>query len=91
MKDRQKLARLKKIRRDNLEKNLLDVQLRGQDHYVFINDRKKAQLVSKDGQWVTEHIRTSILKFNYEIDKIQKLLIRDFTDEELKEYEKTFL
>ena len=91
MSDSKKLQRLKEIRRKNLEKNLLDVQLKGQDHYVFINDRKKAQLVSKDGSWVTEHIRTSILKFNYEIDKIQKLLVRDFTDEEVKEYEKTFL
>ena len=91
MSDSKKLKRLREIRRKNLEKNLLDVQLRGQDHYVFINDRKKAQLVSKDGQWVTEHIRTSILKFNYEVDKIQKLLVRDFTDDELKEYEKTFL
>ena len=91
MSDSKKLKRLREIRRKNLEKNLLDVQLRGQDHYVFINDRQKAQLVSKDGQWVTEHIRTSILKFNYEIDKIQKLLVRDFTDDELKEYEKTFL
>ena len=91
MSDSKKLQRLKEIRRKNLEKNLLDVQLKGQDHYIFINDRQKAQLVSKDGSWVTEHIRTSILKFNYEIDKIQKLLVRDFTDEELKEYEKTFL
>ena len=91
MSDSKKLKRLREIRRKNLEKNLLDVQLRGQDHYVFINDRQKAQLVSKDGSWVTEHIRTSILKFNYEIDKIHKLLVRDFTDDELKEYEKTFL
>ena len=91
MSDSKKLKRLREIRRKNLEKNLLDVQLRGQDHYVFIKDRQKAQLVSKDGSWVTEHIRTSILKFNYEIDKIQKLLVRDFTDDELKEYEKTFL
>ena len=91
MSDSKKLQRLKEIRRKNLEKNLLDVQLKGQDHYVFINDRQKAQLVSKDGSWVTEHIRTSILKFNYEIDKIEKLLVRDVTDDELKEYEKTFL
>ena len=91
MSDSKKLKRLKEIRRKNLEKNLLDVQLKGQDHYVFINDRKKAQLVSKDGQWVTEHIRTSILKFNYEIDKIDTLLVRDFTNDELNEYEKTFL
>ena len=60
MSDSKKLQRLKEIRRKNLEKNLLDVQLKGQDHYVFINDRKKAQVVFKDGQWVTEHIRTSV-------------------------------
>jgi len=91
MSDSKKLLRLKEIRRKNLEKNLLNVQLKGQQHYVFINDRKKAQVVFKDGQWVTEHIRTSILKFNYEVDKIRSLLVRDFTDDELKEYEKTFL
>ena len=91
MSDSKKLKRLREIRRKNLEKNLLDVQLRGQDHYVFINDRQKAQLVSKDGSWVTEHIRTSILKFNYEVDKIDKLFVSDFTDYELDLYEKTFL
>ena len=65
--------------------------MKGQDHYVFINDRNKAQVVSKDGEWVTEHIRTSILKFNFEIDKIEKLLVKDFTNEEIKEYEETSL
>jgi len=80
---------LKEIRRKNLEKNLLDVQLKGQDHYVFINDRNKAQVVSKDGEWITEHIKTSILKFNFEIDKIEKMLVKDFTKEELKEYERS--
>ena len=91
MKKDRKLEKLKQIRRKNLERNFLDIQLKGQDHYVFINDRQKAQVVFKDGQWVTEHIRTSILKFNYEVDKIRTLLVRDFTDEEVKEYEKTFL
>jgi len=86
-----KLRKLKKIRRKNLEKNLLDVQLKGQGHYVFIKENGKAQVVFKDGQWIAEHITTSILKFNYEVDKIRTLLVRDFTDEELKEYEKTFL
>ena len=89
MSDSKKLRKLKDIRRKNLEKNLLDVQLKGQDHYVFINDRKKAQVVSKDGEWITEHIKTSILKFNFEIDKIEKMLVKDFTKEELKEYEKS--
>ena len=88
MSDSKKLRKLKDIRRKNLEKNLLDVQLKGQDHYVFINDRKKAEVVSKDGSWITEHIKTSILKFNFEIDKIEKMLVKDFTKEELKEYER---
>ena len=89
MSDSKKLRKLKDIRRKNLEKNLLDVQLKGQDHYVFINDRNKAQVVSKDGEWITEHIKTSILKFNFEVDKIEKMLVKDFTKEELKEYEKS--
>ena len=84
-----KLRKLKEIRRKNLEKNFIDIQMKGMDHYVFIKENGKAQVVYKDGQWVAEHIRTAILKFNYEIDKIDKLLIRDFTEEELKEYEKT--
>ena len=86
-----KLRKLKEIRRNNLEKNLLEVQLKGQDHYVFIKENGKAQVVYDEGRWVTEHIRTAILKYNYEIDKIDKLLVRDFTDEEVKEYEKTSL
>ena len=86
-----KLRKLKEIRRKNLEKNLLDVQLKGQDHYVFIKDNGKAQVIYDEGRWVAEHIRTAVLKFNYEIDKIDNLLIRDFTDEELNEYEKTSL
>ena len=56
---------------------------------MFINERGKAQVVTNQGSWVSEHIRTAILKFNYEIDKIDKLFIRDFTDEEINEYEKT--
>ena len=89
MSDSKKLRKLKDIRRKNLEKNLLDVQLKGQDHYVFINDRNKAQVVNKDGAWITEHIKTSILKFNFEVDKIEKMLVKDFTKEELKEYERS--
>ena len=89
MSDSKKLRKLREIRIKNLQKNLLDVQLKGQDHYVFFNDRKKAQVVSKDGEWITEHIKTSILKFNFEIDKIEKMLVKDFTKEELKEYEKS--
>jgi hypothetical protein len=84
-----KLRKLKEIRRKDLEKNLLDVQLKGQDHYVFIKDNGRAQVVYQEGRWVAEHIRTAVLKFNYEIDKTEKMLVRDFEDKYLNEYEKT--
>ena len=86
-----KLRKLKQISRKNLEKNFLEIQMKGMDHYVFIKDNGKAQVIYEEGRWVTEHIRTAILKFNYEIDKIDKLFIRDFTDEEIREYERTSL
>ena len=86
-----KLRKLKEIRRKNLERNFLDVQLKGQDHYVFIKENGKAQVVYQEGRWVSEHINTAVIKFNYEINKIDKLLIRDFTDEEINQYEKAFL
>jgi len=84
-----KLRKLKEIRRNDLEKNLLEVQLKGQDHYVFIKDNGKAQVIYDEGRWVSEHIRTAVLKFNYEIDKTEKMLVRDFEDKYLNEYEKT--
>jgi len=86
-----KLRKLKEIRRNNLQKNFLEIQMKGQDHYVFIKENGKAQVVHQEGRWVTEHIRTAVLKYNYEIDKIDKLLVKDFTDSEVKEYEKTSL
>ena len=90
MSDSKKLKKLKEIRRKDLEKNLLDVELKGYDHYVFINERNKAEVVSKQGGWVSEHIRTPILKFNYEIDKTDGMLVKDFEKKHLNEYEKTF-
>ena len=86
-----KLQRLKNIRRKNLERNFLDVQLKGQDHYVHINKNGKAQVVYEDGRWIKEHIKTAVIKFNYEVNKIDNLLIKDFTDEEINQYEKAFL
>ena len=91
MSDSKKLKKLREITRKDLEKNLLDIELKGYDHYVFINERYKAEVVSKQGGWVSEHIRTAILKFNYEIDKTDGMLVKDFENKYLKEYEKTFL
>ena len=86
-----KLRKLKEIRRKNLERNFLEIQMKGMDHYIYIKDNGKAQVIYEEGRWVTEHIRTAVLKFNYEVDKIDNLLIKDFTDNELKEYEKISL
>ena len=89
MSDSKKLRKLKEIRRKDLEKNLLDVELKGYDHYVFINERNKAQVVTEQGRWVAEHIRTAILKFNYEIDKTNSMVVKDFENKYLNEYERT--
>ena len=90
MSDSIKLRRLKDIRRKDLEKNLLDVELKGYDHYIFINERNKAQVVSKQGGWVTEHIRTAILKFNFEIDKTDSMVVKDFEKNILTNTKKLF-
>ena len=42
-----KLKKLKDIRRKDLEKNFLDIQLKGQDHYVFIKKMAKLKLFMK--------------------------------------------
>ena len=86
-----KLRKLKEIRRNDLEKNLLDVQLKGYDHYIFINEKGKAQVITNKNGWISEHIRTAILKFNYEVDKTEKMFIREFEDKYIKEYERTSL
>ena len=85
-----KLKKLKELRLKKLESDLLDVHLKGQDHYIFMNERGKAQVVSVDGNWITEHIRTAVLKFNYEVDKTEKMLIRDFSEQEIIAYEKIY-
>ena len=86
MSDSIKLRRLKQMRLANLEKELLDNTLKGYDHYVFINERGKAQVVTEQGRWVAEHIRTAILKFNYQVDETKKKLVKDFSDAEIQAY-----
>ena len=86
-----KLDCLKEIRRKGLLKLLLDVELRGVEHRVHITSDSRADLTVHDGDWVTDHIRTAIVKHNYEINKIPKLQVKDFTIKEIREYEKSFL
>ena len=86
MSDSHKLRKLKEMRLANLEKELLDYTLKGYDHYVFINERGKAQVVTEQGRWVAEHIRTAILKFNFQVDETKKKLVKDFSDKEIQAY-----
>ena len=82
-----KLDCLKEIRRKGLVKLLLDVELRGIEHRVHITSDSRADLTVHDGDWITDHIRTAIVKHNYEINRIPKLQVKDFTIKEIKEYE----
>ena len=82
-----KLDRLKEIRRKNLVRKLLDIQLRGIEHRVHITSDSRADLTVHDGDWVTDHIRTAIVKHNYEINRLPTLQVKDFEPSEIKEYE----
>ena len=84
-----KLEKLKEIRRKNLVRLLLDIELRGVEHRVHITNDSRADLTINDGDWVNDHIRTAIVKHNYEINKIPKLQVKDFSIKEIREYEKT--
>jgi len=86
-----KLEKLKEIRRKNLVRLLLDIELRGVEHRVHITNDSRADLTINDGDWVNDHIRTAIIKHNYEINKIPKLQVKDFSIKEIREYEKSFL
>jgi len=66
---------------------LLDVELRGVDHKIHITNDSRADLTVNDGNWINDHIRTCIVKHNYEINKIPKLQVKDFSIKEIRAYE----
>ena len=74
-------------RRKSLVRLLLDVELRGVDHKIYITNDSRADLTVNDGNWVNDHIRTAIVKHNYEINKIPKLQVKDFSIKEIRAYE----
>jgi len=82
-----KLKFLQENRRKNLVRLLLDVELRGVDHKIYITKDSRADLTVNDGNWINDHIRTAIVKHNYEINKIPKLQVKDFSIKEIKAYE----
>ena len=73
--------KLNKLRENKLEElaKKLDSDIRGYDHIVEYADNHTASLRS---DWVDENIRTIIMKYNYNVKKVEKMLIRDFTDKE---------
>ena len=78
-----KFDALKKIRADNLLKEL-ESQIRGYDHLIDIN---KNHIATIQDNRVGENIRILITKYNYKVAQISKLLIRDFKQEEINQYE----
>ena len=72
-----------KNKADNLLKKL-DSDIRGYDHLI---DIRKDNIAVLRSDWVDENIRILITKYNYQIGLINKLLIRDFTTEEINQYE----
>ena len=73
--------KLNKLRENKLEElaKKLDSDIRGYDHIVEYADNHTASLRS---DWVDENIRTIIMKHNYNVKKVEKILIRDLTDKE---------
>ena len=73
--------KLNKLRENKLEElaKKLDKDIRGYDHIIEYADNHTASLRS---DWVDENIRTIIMKHNYNVNKVAKMLIRDFTDKE---------
>ena len=73
--------KLNKLRENKLEElaKKLDSDIRGYDHIVQYADNHTASLRS---DWVDENIRTIIMKHNYNVNKVEKMLIRDFSDKE---------
>jgi len=87
----QKLKFLKTNRKKQLVRWLLDIRLRGVDHKIYITKDFKADLTVNDGRWITDDIRSAIVKHNYDIDKIPNLQVKDFKPNEIKAYEEECL
>ncbi len=77
-KSERKLLKLKENKLEELAKKL-DSDIRGYDHIVEYADNHTVSLRS---DWVDENIRTIIIKHNYNVNKVEKMLIRDFSDKE---------
>ena len=77
-KSERKLLKLKENKLNELAIKL-DKDIRGYDHIVQYADNHTASLRS---DWVDENIRTSIMKHNYQVNKVASMRIKDFSDKE---------
>ena len=79
--NRKSELKLNKLRENKLEElaKKLDSDIRGYDHIVEYADNHTASLRS---DWVDENIRTIIMKHNYNVNKVAKMLIKDFSKKE---------
>ena len=83
--DEKILEKLKIKMIDKLEEKL-DHDIRGYDHLIDYKDDHKAGLRS---DWVDENIQIIIDKHNIEINKVKKMTLADFSQNEIKEVTET--
>ena len=70
---------------DKLEEKL-DLNIRGYDHLIEYKDDHKCSLRS---DWVDQNIQIVIDQHNIEIDKVKKMTIADFSQNEIKQVTET--
>ncbi len=81
-----KIEKLKELRIKKLLIQLLDVNLKGTEHNLNITKDFRAEIIN-DGKWVTEYIRTTIVKHNWEVSRQRNWQIKDFEPELILEVE----
>ena len=83
--DKDKLHKLKQIKIDKLEEKL-DKDIRGYDHIMDYKKDHSAGLVT---DWVDENIQIIIQQHNAEIEKVKKMKIQDFSENDIKQVTET--
>ena len=83
--DEKILEKLKANKIDKLEEKL-DHNIRGYDHLIEYKDDHKCGLRS---DWVDENIQIIIENHNNEIDKVKKMTLADFSQNEIKQVTET--
>ena len=83
-----KLEKLKELRIERLLKKLLDEDLKWVEHRLNITKDFRAEILDGGG-WVSEYIRTTIVKHNWEVSRQQNWVIKDFEPELILEVERS--